>query len=86
MLLGSQVSIPPVGLALVAASVSLGYLMLFGRVPDLAHFDPRTATLAVAWELVAAWSIGGFVLGFVLGMLVFVLTLVLWRRRGELTE
>lgn len=81
MLLGSQVSMPPIGLGLVALSVGAGYAMLYGRWPDLAEFDPRTATLSVAGEFVAAWTLGGLVVGFALGMLVFVLTVLLWRGR-----
>ncbi|MCC6660297.1 MAG: DUF2062 domain-containing protein [Phycisphaerales bacterium] len=82
MLLGSQVSMPPIGLALVAASVGVGYLLLFGHWPDLAEFDPRAVTLSVAGELVAAWTVGGVLVGFALGVVVFTLTMVLWRRRA----
>ena len=64
VVLGSHLSTPPVGPVLVAASVTIGHVMLRGRLPTLASYDVRQTGL---WPLLRScfleWTLGGIVTG-----------------------
>ena len=84
MVLGSQVSLPPLGVALGFASVWVGYIVLRGRA--MAPWGPggvdwlarpqgawgiAWGAWGVAWEVLPAWIIGGSVVGLLVGTAAF---------------
>ncbi len=73
VVLGSQVSIPPLGFIIAAASIWLGHLLLFGRVLGPAELSAlwEQDVLSLALESAAAWLVGGIPLAFVIGTCVF---------------
>ncbi len=76
--LGSQVSIPPVGFALAAGSIWLGHLLLTGemiRVGELEFSWRELPRLAMEW--LPAWTVGGVLLGFGLAVITFFMTVVI---------
>jgi uncharacterized protein (DUF2062 family) len=64
VVLGSHLSTPPAGPVLVAASVTIGHVMLRGRLPTLASYDVRQTGL---WPMLRScfleWTLGGIVTG-----------------------
>lgn len=62
VVLGSQVSMPPVGVALGAASITVGHLMLTGRVPDV-HIAGWRDLLAQSGAWMLDWTLGSIVVG-----------------------
>jgi glycosyltransferase involved in cell wall biosynthesis len=87
-LAGSQVSTPPIGVAVIAISVAAGHLLLHGTWPDPAlwhitnhTFRPLTMMRTLFWE----WTVGGIAVGSLLSFLTYVITratLSLSRRRS----
>ena len=78
MILGSQVSLPPIAVVLAIASTWLGHLLLTGHLLHIDHLHAAgkfLPWLPVDW--LPAWALGSVVLGFVLGFGVFWLTLLL---------
>ena len=74
VLAGSQLSTPPIALALIAAGIYVGHLLLHGSFPTLPDL---TASHAV-WQMLARpllidWVVGGPVVGLVMAVLVFCL-------------
>jgi uncharacterized protein (DUF2062 family) len=70
---GANVSIPPVGPALIAAAIAVGHLMLHGSLPTLASYDFRNHAIgAVLIPTIIEWILGGIVLGLILAGLSFV--------------
>ena len=64
VVLGSHLSTPPVGPVLVAAAVTIGHVILRGRLPTLASYDVRQTGL---WPMLRSsfleWTLGGIVMG-----------------------
>ncbi len=75
MILGSQISMPPIGVGLAIASAWLGNLMLTGEVAPMANM-PRSwsAIRLMAEQWLPAWLLGSVVLGFVLAVAIFVVS------------
>lgn len=89
MLLGSQVSIPPIGFVLAGVSILVGHelLALFGpgerwdTWPVLAW----ESLPALTWEVVLAWAVGSVPVGLAIALAVFVglrVTLPVFRKRS----
>lgn len=87
--LGSQISIPPLGVWLGIASVWVGSVIMTGEQP---HWPAEGLTLSALWDaswaLISAWIVGSVVVGFVAALLVFGLALLCIRRlvRGSVGE
>lgn len=58
----SSLCTPPLGFVFIAASVTVGHLVLRGGTPDLSSLDPRTAG--------ALSAMGGFLLDWIVGSLI----------------
>jgi uncharacterized protein (DUF2062 family) len=70
---GANVSIPPIGPALIAGAIAVGHLMLHGSLPTLANYDFRHNQLGdVLIPAIIEWILGGFVLGLILAGVSFV--------------
>lgn len=74
--LGSNVSIPPIGVAIVLASIYLGHVMLTGSPPSLADFEGLSSLSFgqirhLMHEYFASWWIGGATIGWVAGWITF---------------
>ncbi|CAG0990481.1 Dodecaprenyl-phosphate galacturonate synthase [Phycisphaerales bacterium] len=72
VVLGSQISAPPVGIALAVASITVGHVLLHGSLPDR-PIDPGTSMF---WETPLVWFLewlaGSVVVGVSLGLLAYV--------------
>jgi glycosyltransferase involved in cell wall biosynthesis len=84
VLIGSHVSTPPIGPALIAAAVGLGHLLLHGSLPVVRDFDPRP----LGWThmllpRLMEWMVGGVLLGILMGSATFLITNRLLRRLLE---
>ncbi len=83
---GTQASLPPVNLAMIAAAICVGQFLMQGSLPTLPE---KGITLAVLLSetphLLLAWTIGSILVGFVLAALTFIAALlsfrVIFRRR-----
>lgn len=77
LILGSQVSMPPLGVGLAIVSAWVGHVLLTGRtaVPSELKWS-WSALPGLAWEWLPAWLLGSIVVGFVLGLAVLGLTLL----------
>ena len=68
VVLGSQVSIPPLGVVLAAASIAVGHFLLTG---SLLHVELTSLTWSSAWQIplqaFAEWLLGSIVVGTVVG-------------------
>lgn len=74
--LGSNVSIPPIGVAIILASIYLGHMMLTGSPPSLADFEGLSSlsfaqVRQLMHEYFASWWIGGATIGWVAGWITF---------------
>ena len=70
---GSNLSGPPVGVALVAVEVAVGHLLLHGALPDRSSFHLTAGPLAQTLRpLVCEWVIGALVVGTLLAGVAFV--------------
>lgn len=71
---GSQLSAPPIGPVLSVASIIIGHVLIFGKVPHIPNWHniqlPRMS-LAVFETLVASWVVGGILLGIALAGLTY---------------
>jgi len=78
IVLGSQVSAPPWGLALAGVSIALGHVMLTGSVPD-----PSGFTLAelpsFQVQALSAWLLGSMLVGVIVASIAFAAGLALAR-------
>jgi glycosyltransferase involved in cell wall biosynthesis/uncharacterized protein (DUF2062 family) len=76
VVLGSQVSMPPLGVFLAAASMILGHFMLTGT---LIHVDVSSLTWSSAWRIplqgFTEWLLGSMVLGVLVAAVVYFLGL-----------
>jgi uncharacterized protein (DUF2062 family)/2-polyprenyl-3-methyl-5-hydroxy-6-metoxy-1,4-benzoquinol methylase len=82
VLLGSQISIPPLAPFLGFASVQLGALMLSGQMVELTVDDFSISNLPeLLRHFLLNWVVGGLALGLALAALGFCLTAALVRRR-----
>jgi uncharacterized protein (DUF2062 family) len=71
---GTQLSTPPINIALIAAAVWIGHLLRHGAVVVI----PRVMSIQGVWELLARpflldWLVGAPIIGFVLGAITFAL-------------
>ena len=81
---GSNLSGPPIGVALVALEVAVGHLLLHGSWPALAHYDFAHGHLAtVLRPLVCEWVVGALFVGAALAGLGFVAVDLLLRLLPE---
>jgi len=79
--IGSLISTPPIGLAIVGASIQVGHLLLTGRPLGPSAFDAGAAPWwAISGRVLAAWLLGGVVVGCVVAACVY----VIGRRAGRL--
>jgi uncharacterized protein (DUF2062 family) len=70
---GANVSIPPIGPALIAGAIAMGHFMLHGSLPTLANYDFRHHAAAdILIPTIVEWILGGLVLGVILAGLCFV--------------
>ncbi len=70
---GSNLSGPPIGVALVALEVAVGHLLLHGSWPALAAYDVSRGHLAHALRpLLCEWVVGSVVVASALAGLAFV--------------
>jgi uncharacterized protein (DUF2062 family) len=81
VLLGTQISLPPIGPLLIAAAIAIGHLLLHGCWPVIANLNVH----ALGWEnvigpMLADWAVGGVLIGFAMGLLTFFVSLALFRR------
>ena len=72
VVVGSQASTPPVGVAMVVAAIVVGHVLLHGGLPQADELDPRR----VGWSgaglpLLADWAVGSVVVGFVMAVIGF---------------
>ncbi len=78
LVLGSQVSVPPLGVLLALVSTATGHLLLTGALPTPQELGAEGSLVPhMAWRWLPAWLLGSVVVGFVLGMAVFGAALVL---------
>jgi uncharacterized protein (DUF2062 family) len=83
MVLGSQISVPPIGVLLAVVSTAIGHFLLTGQgLPADLAIPAWTAWPIFAWHWFSAWLLGSLILGFVLAATVFWLTLLLGSRRS----
>jgi uncharacterized protein (DUF2062 family) len=71
---GSQLSMPPVGPALVAAAVTIGHLFLHGRLPALAAYRAAFAHggfWPMLGSLFVEWTLGSLVVGLLSAVVTF---------------
>ena len=86
---GSHLSTPPIGPLLIAAAIATGHLLLHGRFPLWADFNPGVLGYgALIRSVFLEWAIGGVICGALLGGAAFlvmqlVLRCVPVRRPGE---
>lgn len=81
VVLGTQVSLPPLIPLVVFGGANLGERILEGRWLPLSLAEIRAAPAAqLAKEFFAAWLLGGVVLGVGLGAIAWVVTTIVARR------
>jgi uncharacterized protein (DUF2062 family) len=74
VVLGTQISTPPLGPILNAAAIALGHLILHGSLPSTADFDFRTiGFLGVLRRMLLEWCIGSPIIGLVCAYLTFLI-------------
>jgi uncharacterized protein (DUF2062 family) len=84
---GSQVSTPPVGIAMVAAAIYMGHVVLHGAAPSWSDFDvARLGVVNVGGPLLVEWVIGAVLMGVIMAAVGFVLASVLFRFVVQQTE
>ncbi len=81
VVLGSQVSAPPFGIALAVASIAIGHFLLTG---ELLRVEPAALTWSTVWRipfrLFADWMLGSMLLGIAVGAVAYALGLWIARR------
>jgi uncharacterized protein (DUF2062 family) len=76
VLLGSQLSTPPIGPLLGIAAVTLGHLLLHGSLPVAANFNiAHLGWKAVLGPVLLDWAVGGLLMGLILGAIVFAIAI-----------
>lgn len=80
VVVGTQISTPPIGPVLIAAAIALGHLILHGSFPAIHDLNVR----ALGWRHVLGpmlldWALGGLILGLILGAVTFFVSLPLLR-------
>lgn len=77
---GSQVSTPPVGIAMVIAAIYTGHVVLHGSLPSWGDFDvTRLGLMNVGAPLAVEWLIGAVLMGLTMAVLGFVAANALFR-------
>jgi glycosyltransferase involved in cell wall biosynthesis len=75
VVIGSQISTPPIGPLLNAAAIALGHVILHGSLPTSADFDIRAnGFLYVFRRMLLEWAIGSPIVGLVCAVAVFVIS------------
>jgi len=85
VVLGSQVSIPPFGIALAVVSIGMGHFLLTGSLP---HVEVDSLTWSSAWQVplhaFAEWLLGSAIVGIGVGACAYFIGLWIARRaRGR---
>lgn len=87
VVLGSQVSVPPLGVVLAAGSMVVGHFMLTG---GMIHVDTSSLTWASAWRIplqgLAEWLLGSIVVGAVVAGMAYALGLWVARQMRRATQ
>jgi uncharacterized protein (DUF2062 family) len=77
---GSQVSTPPVGVAMVVGAIYVGHVVLHGTPPSVSEFDVgRLGLMHVGGPLLAEWVVGALLVGLAMAVAGFVVTSALFR-------
>ncbi len=71
VVLGTQISTPPIGPVLNAIAIAIGHLILHGSLPNRADFQHATF-LELLRKVLLEWVIGSPIVGLVCTFLVFV--------------
>ena len=83
VVLGSHITTPPLGWALIALAASVGHLMLHGQwLSARGVYQGLVAngqTWSTAWQLLVDWIVGSFIVGAVLALAAFFVTLAIMR-------
>jgi uncharacterized protein (DUF2062 family) len=75
VVMGSQISTPPLNVGLATAAVACGHLILHGKLPVLRDFDPSLlGWRQVIGPLLIEWSVGAVVIGAGLAVAGFIVT------------
>ncbi len=83
VVVGSQLSTPPIGPLLIVAAIGIGHLLLHGSMPALHDYDiSRVGAVALFRSVALEWSIGGVLMGFLSAFIVFVVANRLFRVTG----
>ena len=85
MVLGSQISAPPLGVLLAIVSVTLGHLLITGTLPASNQLSLEwSSVVSMSWHIFLAWLIGSIIIGFLIGLTLFgLLQLLLPRFRAK---
>ena len=77
---GSQVSTPPVGVAMVVVAIYTGHVVLHGSPPSASEFDVgRLGLMHVGGPLLVEWVVGALLVGLAMAVAGFVVTSALFR-------
>jgi len=77
---GANISVPPIGVLIVIASIITGHWLLHGQMLDLSELDWQSSQIfQTAVKLLAQWLLGSVIVGGVLALLVFVISLCVLR-------
>ena len=80
VLVGSQISTPPIGVVLIVAGIYIGHLILHGAPPPLPDFHSvRAIWQSLGRPLLIDWVVGGTLLGILMSGVAFVLANRLFR-------
>jgi uncharacterized protein (DUF2062 family) len=75
VLLGTQISFPPLGIFVAVASTAVGSIILEGGIPPLSRFDPLwhgwDGILKVGAWFFADWFLGSIIVGAICMVIVF---------------
>ena len=77
---GTQASIPPINLAMIAAAIYVGHFLLHGSLPAMPDKDITLSLfLSKAPSVLLAWSIGSILVGSILAITTFLVALASFR-------
>lgn len=77
---GSQVSTPPVGIAMVLAAIYVGHVVLHGSLPSVNGFEASWAgVMNAGGPLITDWLVGALLMGVTMAVAGFALTNALFR-------
>lgn len=74
VVLGSHLSMPPIGPVLIAVAIALGHWCTHGSLPPPAAFDPKVVGyVGLLRSVLLEWTIGGILCGTLLAAVAFIL-------------